>query len=735
MEGHWQATYTDQAQANYIPRSSENTVSWYGQLLTSILIAIAVFYLSPLLPIWPESTKRAIWETFVFLTPSPLIYVIDHAFAKLWSRGYGRHEAVKFRRADFGDKMAKSEALRRLFHFDGTQTLIPAIGRARALSGLGNMFGNLRSDIPAGLGNWDNSCYQNSVIQGLASLPSFKSFIDQNLEFADQEIEMTTHQALQTISQKLNDEQYNGRSLWTPPALKSMSSWQQQDAQEYFSKIMDEVEKECKRALTAQNKIPGFIKPLQMNKRDGMNMERKAGLTGNEATDTDIASGEPRTPRTFGNPLEGLLAQRVGCINCGYCEGLSLIPFTFLTLPLGRTYQSDIRDCLDEYTAFETIEGVECSKCSVLRAKVQLERLIANIKAIQEKEGDTGELRSSRLDEIVQARLDSVNVALENCDFSDETLSKNLRLDEKNRVSAIKSRQAVVARAPCLLVLHINRSVFDEVTGAQLKNTAAVRFPLRLDLADWCLGLVHEQDGDLVETWEMDPSKSMLPAEGQPDRSPCMYELRAVITHQGHHENGHYVAYRKRPWRLPENFEGDGDDMEMGSGDYEDRWFRFSDESVSMTTEDYVLSQGGVFMLFYELLDGNQLKSHGASCEDAQVDVQLHTFQPTITTDSLKVQEMPTTHDEEAPRNLLDEGQAVAAEDSSETAVMEVKPTASTFTDNGPAMVEMEVGDSANVPSEVDDISASASPGFKEATGESANFENGYPSPPLSTCE
>ena len=57
---------------------------------------------------------------------------------------------------------AKSVVLRNVFKLDKLQSVIR---RGSATN-------------PPGLGNWDNSCYQNSVLQSLASCKSFQTFLE-----------------------------------------------------------------------------------------------------------------------------------------------------------------------------------------------------------------------------------------------------------------------------------------------------------------------------------------------------------------------------------------------------------------------------------------------------------------------------------------------------------------------------------------------------------------------------
>jgi ubiquitin carboxyl-terminal hydrolase 1 len=115
-----------------------------------------------------------------------------------------------------------------------------------------------------------------------------------------------------------------------------------------------------------------------------------------------------------------------------------------------------------------------------------------------------------------------------------------------------------------------------------------------------------------------------------------MYELRAVITHYGRHENGHYVCYRRHAWRKgpeggleekPAKLAGEKAEVDEVDGIAglegedarkedavvqvqeeemdESQWWRLSDQDVTKVDEETVLAQSGVFMLFYDCVDPN----------------------------------------------------------------------------------------------------------------------------------
>lgn len=421
---------------------------------------------------------------------------------------------------------------------------------------------------------------------------------------------LSTHQALRNLIICLNSPLNHGTKLWIEGPLKSMSSWHQQDAQEYFSKIVDQVAIEAEKASRGEMLNPG----LKIVGPEG-NIVHNSGHDGSCSEQDDSTSTH--------NPLEGLLAQRVGCMDCGHSDGLSMVPFNCLTLSLDEKYETNIRECLDRYMTLEPIEGVECAKCTLLHRQDQLIKLLDGMDGETESQSESQQtpqpFDAMKLSAI--SRLEEVKTALENKDFSEITLAEKCHIPSKNRISTTKSRQSVIARAPKCLAFHINRSLFDEMTYMLKKNHAAVAFPQTIDLNSWCLGTqANSKSGDSLEQWETNPSKSMLPQPGESVDVPSrLYHLRAVITHYGRHENGHYICYRKYP---TSDFSAPApDEILQAEGDKEkpERWWRLSDDDVEMVSEGHVMSQGGVFMLFYEAVE-DSVSPHPRSATSEDVE-------------------------------------------------------------------------------------------------------------------
>lgn len=515
------------------------------------------------------------WNAIVYFTPAALI--LDMEQRKVLQNSDSTWSVTH---------AAKSEGLRAMLPLRGSTVMQQLPAGANIVRSLTAKKSKPQSDAPPGLGNWDNSCYQNSVLQGLSAMESLKPYL---AAFSTHNALPTdsTSSSLQEVVQKLNSASNNGTHIWTPAKLKSMSSWQQQDAQEYYSKIVDDLEKEASKVFGA-----AAVKP---------------GLENAEKKEEDLEKQLAAPP--FSVPLEGLLAQRVACTRCGFSEGLSMIPFNCLTVPLGSNYEYDLAECLDEYTHIEDIAEVECAKCTLLRTKTELNRLLGNTGGEAKDpaaEGKKVMQLPPALRENVEQRLQAATKALDSDDFSDKTLKEACQISKKARASSTKTRQAVIGRAPRSLVIHVNRSVFDEMTGDQKKNYAAVRYPQVLDLGKWMLGsrknTSHSDTPDsATQTAIADASESMLSDRSKRDQ--CLYRLKAVITHYGRHENGHYIAYRQHPPASHAADESDEPEDLQPVGDGKLPWWRLSDEDVSAVPDQDVLQQGGVFMLFYERED------------------------------------------------------------------------------------------------------------------------------------
>jgi len=372
------------------------------------------------------------------------------------------------------------------------------------------------------------------------------------------------------------------------------SSREHQDAQELFQLVSECIKKE----------IAGINRERQ----------RDRGLGG--LSQLDGEGGRDIGMSVF----DGLTANRRSCIECGYTEAVMHFAFDSWQLAVPRFVPNcRLEDCLAEYTKLEMLNDCICRKCSVIATH---ERLVLEAERLERLVSSDPQATISKRRKAKDARKLEVKLraSLDHGRLEEDV--KGVKLDKV--LSRASTKQAMIARPPLVLVLHLNRSL--SYGQFAMKNPIRIIFPEILDLTPFTTsGSLSTVPSVPISASPPTLPRSTTPTQAVYSTPRTIYRLTAVVCHYGQHSFGHYVCFRRKP-RPPScasarfapprlvhplgcecekclrygSIRDDDDSVDSmyrpGRG-----WLRISDDSVKECGIEAVLQEGsGAFMLYYE---------------------------------------------------------------------------------------------------------------------------------------
>ncbi|XP_066510732.1 ubiquitin carboxyl-terminal hydrolase 30-like isoform X2 [Hoplias malabaricus] len=432
-----------------------------------------------------------------------------------------------------------------------------------------------RGTVP-GLLNLGNTCFMNSLLQGLAACPSFirwledftkKSSISLTSTEMDTLLSRTVLQLLKALSSQepTEDDVLDAGCLLEALRLHRwhISSFEEQDAHELFHVLTSSLEEERDR----QPKVTHLF--------DMETLEKSS-----ESTEKTIScrSRGPLHPipslwRTR-HPFHGRLTSYMACKRCERQSPVRYDSFDSLSLSIpavhwGRPVTLD--QCLQHFISSETIKEVECENCT----KTQAGDLVNGQIPESQRTTFIKQLKLGKLPQCLCIHLQRLTWSPEGSPIKRQEhvqFSEYLSMDHYKHCSAAQRLQKPS---------RVNKPNSTDTAVDTLSHTIAN-------------GVEHHNNnkpltnGAFSSVFIHSPGLSpQLNLTTDYSSSEYLFRLTAVLVHHGDMHSGHFITYRRGPpsTRSPLSFSP--------------QWLWVSDDAVRKASLQEALSSSA-YLLFYE---------------------------------------------------------------------------------------------------------------------------------------
>ncbi|NXP25180.1 UBP30 hydrolase, partial [Scytalopus superciliaris] len=422
-----------------------------------------------------------------------------------------------------------------------------------------------------GLLNVGNTCFLNSLLQGLASCPSFIRWLEEftaqystehSKSHENQHLSVTLLQLLRALScQEVPEEDVlDASSLLEVLRVNrwQISSFEEQDAHELFHVLTSSLEDERDR----QPRVTHLFDVHSLEQPETTQKQISCRTRGSVPPVSNHWKSQ--------HPFHGRLTSNMVCKHCEHQSPVRFDTFDSLSLSIpaavwGRPMTLD--HCLHHFISSESVKDVVCDNCT----KIQAEGIL-NGQSIEHQR--TTFVKQLKLGKLPQC----LCIHLQRLSWSNQ--GTPLKRHEHVQFSEFLVMDIYKYRVP----VHKPSPKTPEETPAAKDGTAGK--PPEAEQPPGTKPLFMNGASSSSSSFLMSPGTFPLAAFPECRAPLYLYRLMAVVVHHGDMHSGHFVTYRRSP-------------CPRAALAAPGQWLWVSDDSVRRASLQEVLA-ASAYLLFYE---------------------------------------------------------------------------------------------------------------------------------------